>query len=105
MKYTCTAFFYVDEDDRCCHVEIPELLIDFDVFTETGERADMIAEAQRQYNDAIYAMSLSEEGIEIAGLADATTAYDFREDLTADLDELKKHRTVIWEMKFDDKPQ
>lgn len=105
MKYTCTAFFYVDDDNKSCHVEIPEILIDFDVITETGERVDMIAEAQRQYEDVLFALSLSEGGIEIAGLADATSAYDFREELTADLDELKAHRTVIWEMKFNDKSQ
>lgn len=102
MIYSCTAFFYLNDQEQTCHVEIPEIGIDFELIPDKWDKGWMIDEARRQYEDALFALSLGDGGIEIAGLADASSAYDFREEFTADLDELKARRKVIWEMKFND---
>lgn len=102
MIYSCTAFFYLNEEEQTCHVEIPQIGIDFELVPDVWGNEWIVEEARRQYEDALFALSLAEDEIEIAGLADATSAYDFREEFTADLDELKGRRKVIWEMKFDD---
>ena len=102
MIYSCMAFFYLNDQTQTCHVEIPEIGIDYEIVPEKWDKKVIISEAKRIYEDALFALSLGDGGIEIAGLADATSAYDFREEFTADLEELKARRKVVWEMKFDD---
>lgn len=105
MIYTCTAFFYMNEEEKYCYVEIPQLGIDYEVRPEEFTQENIIKTAYKGYEDMLFALSLEKDEIEIAGLADASSAYDFREEFTADLDEVKKSRKVIWRMKYDDQPE
>ena len=105
LKYKYTAFFYPDDEEQECKVEIPALEIEYYVHPEQWTRGAVIKSAAKELSNTLYLYEL--DGIEIPAnkTQGAPIGYEYTEELEADTAETASYSHIEWQVNFDDESE